>query len=238
MPTIDAVALPDYLNTDQLRGKIAVVIDVLRATTTIVEALGNSARCVVPVASLDGARSIAHERAGSILCGERGGVKPDGFVLGNSPLEYFSDVVGGKDCVLTTTNGTRALHMSTAADEVIVGAITNVDALCDWLKSNGRDVVLVCSGTDGRVSFEDCLGAGLIVDRLGYFATDSAATMFHAMEGAVERFGGVRYAVESSFHSKRLIEMGFGDDVAFACEVGKSSIVPVFDSVIGEIVAD
>ncbi len=238
MPILDAVALPDYLVADQLCGKIAVVIDVLRATTTIVEALGNGARCVVPVASVDGARVIAHDRPGSILCGERGGLKPDGFELGNSPLEYSADLVGGVDCVLTTTNGTRALHMATAADEVLVGAIINVDALCDWIQRDGRDVILVCSGTDGRVSLEDCLGAGLFVDRLGYVATDNAGMMFHAMNGAVEQFGGLRYAVESSFHAKRLISMGFGDDVAFACEAGKSSVIPVFDSGVGEIVVD
>ena len=238
MPRIDAVVLPDYLVDDQLRGRIAVVIDVLRATTTIVEALGHGARCVVPVASVDGARVMAHDRDGALLCGERGGVKPEGFSLGNSPLEYTGDVVGGLDCVLTTTNGTRALHLATQADEVLVGAITNVDAVCDWIRADGRDVVLVCSGTDGRVSFEDCLGAGLIVDRLGFVASDSAAMMFHAMEGAIERFGGLRYAVESSFHAKRLIELGFEDDVAFACQTGTSSVVPMFDSGVGEILAD
>lgn len=238
MPSIDAVSLPDHLVADQLRGKIALVIDVLRATTTIVEAIGCGARSIIPIASVDGARVIAHERVDSILCGERSGVRPEGFVLGNSPLEYTREVVSGRDCVLTTTNGTRALHMATAADEVLIGSITNVDAICDWLKNDQRDVVLVCSGTDGRVSFEDCLGAGLIVDRLGYTATDSAAMMFHALQGAVERFGGLRYAVESSFHAKRLIDLGFGDDVAFACDAGKSSVVPVFDSCIGEIRAD
>jgi 2-phosphosulfolactate phosphatase len=235
---IDAVTLPDHLVYDQLAGKIAVVIDVLRATTTIVEALGHGARSVVPVASVDGARVMVHDRGGALLCGERGGVKPDGFSLGNSPLEYSADLVEGLDCVLTTTNGTRALHMAVRADEVLVGAITNADAVCDWIRDDGRDVVLVCSGTDGRVSFEDCLGAGVIVDRLGYQASDNAAMMFHAMEGATARFGGLRYAVESSFHAKRLIEMGFGDDVAFACQIGTSSIVPVFDSGIGEILAD
>jgi len=213
MPSIDAVALPDHLVDDQICGKIAVVIDVLRATTSIVEALGNGARCVVPVASVDGARLIAHERDSALLCGERGGIKPEGFSLGNSPFEYGRGVVAGKDCVLTTTNGTRALHMAVGADEVLVGAITNVDAVCDWVRRDGRDVVLVCSGTDGRVSLEDCLGAGLIVDRLGYSATDNAAMMFHAMEGAVERFGGVRYAVESSFHAKRLIQAAHRDGV-------------------------
>lgn len=238
MAVVDAVGLPDHLVRDQLVGKIAVVLDVLRATTTIVEALGNGAGCVVPVSSVDGARVISHDRHGSVLCGERGGVKPEGFELGNSPLEYTAERVGGVECVLTTTNGTRALHMATQADEVLIGSMTNVDALSEWIRDDGRDVVLVCSGTDGRVSLEDCLGAGLFVDRLGHAATDNAMMMWHAMLGAVDRFGGIRFAVESSFHAKRLIELGFGDDVAFACKAGSSSAVPVFDSCIGEIRAD
>jgi len=238
MPRIDAVALPDHLSEDQLTGKIAVVIDILRATTTIVEALGNGARSVVPVASVHGARVMAHEQPDALLCGERGGVKPEGFSLGNSPLEYTLDAVDGVDCVLTTTNGTRALHMATQADEILVGSITNADALCDRLRQDSRDVVLVCSGTDGKVSFEDCLGAGLIISRLGFQASDNAAMMYHAMKGAIEQFGGLRYAVESSFHAKRLIKMGFEGDVAFATQIGTSPIVPVFDSGIGEILAD
>ncbi len=238
MPTIDAVALPDHLMSNQLNGKIAVVIDILRATTTIVEALGNGARCIVPVASVDGARVLSHKRANSILCGERSGIKPDGFTLGNSPLEYDPQTILEKDCVLTTTNGTRAIHMADAADEVLIGSVSNVDALCSCIRDDGRDVVLICSGTDGMVSFEDCLGAGLIIDRLSYAATDNAAMMYHAMEGASIRFGGFRFAVESSFHAKRLIEMGFGKDVEHACQMGISSVVPVFDSVIGEIVTD
>jgi 2-phosphosulfolactate phosphatase len=238
MGRVDAVSLPDHLVDDQLRGKIAVVIDILRATTTIVEALDNGAKCIIPVASVDGARVIAHDRKGSILCGERGGMKPEGFELGNSPLEYSHSAVGGNDCVLTTTNGTRALHMATQADEVLIGSITNVDVLCAWIRQDGRDVVLVCSGTDGCVSLEDCVGAGAIVDRLGYNATDCASMMWHSMQGAMDRFGGIRYAVESSFHAKRLIKLGFEDDVAFACNAGSSSVVPVFDSCIGEIRVD
>jgi 2-phosphosulfolactate phosphatase len=238
MPQIDAVALPDHLSEHQLDGKIAVVIDVLRATTTIVEALGNGARSVVPVASVDGARVMAHEQPDALLCGERSGVKPEGFSLGNSPLEYTPATIRNTQCVFSTTNGTRALHMATQADEILVGSITNADALCDRLRQDSRDVMLVCSGTDGKVSFEDCLGAGLIISRLGFQASDNAAMMYHAMKGAIERFGGLRYAVESSFHAKRLIKMGFEGDVTFATQIGTSPIVPVFDSGIGEILAD
>jgi len=238
MPKIDAVGLPDLLCQEQLEERVAVVIDVLRASTTIGHALENGARCVVPVASVDGAKAIAHDRKSSLLCGERGGVRPQGFVLGNSPFEYNNERVGGKDCVFTTTNGTRALGMVDAAASVVVGSIRNIDAVCDWIRLSGRSVVIVCSGTDGQVSLEDCLCGGMFVDRLGYSASDGASMMYHAMKHAQEVFGSTRFAVESSFHAKRLIDLGFGHDVAFACETAKSSVVPIFDSGIGEIVAD
>ena len=238
MPKIDAVGLPDMLCTQQLEDRVVVVIDVLRASTTIGHALESGARCVVPVASVDGAKVIAHDRTSSLLCGERGGVRPEGFVLGNSPFEYTNEIVSGKDCVFTSTNGTRALGMVDAAASVVVGSIRNIGAVCDWIRTSGRSVVIVCSGTDGQVSLEDCLCGGMFVNQLGFAASDGASMMYHAMKHAQEVFGSIRFAVESSFHAKRLIDLGFGRDVAFACENAKSSVVPIFDSGIGEIFLD
>jgi len=235
MPTVDCVALPEHLSDGQLVGKIAVVIDILRATTTIVEMLTHGASCVVPVASVDGARIIAQDRPDALLCGERSGTPPEGFHCGNSPLEYTPELMAGKACVISTTNGTRALHMCDHAHRVLIGSITNTQSLCAVLADDARDVALVCSGTDGQVSLEDCIGAGLIIEQLGYSATDNAALMMHAARGAIERFGGVRYAIESSFHSKRLIELGFGADVEFASRLDSRSMVPEFDPAIGEI---
>ncbi len=235
MPKIDAVALPDSLTTDQLSGKVAVVIDVLRATTTIVEAISNGARSVIPVASVDGARMLAADRGDAILCGERGGVKQDGFVLGNSPLEYQRAAIQDRDLILSTTNGTRAIHMASEADVVLIGSVTNYKALCELIRNDGRDVILICSGTDRKVSLEDCIGAGLIVQELGYSASDSAAMMFHATTHAVEQFNGIRFAIESSFHAQRLIKLGYADDVAFAGHPSGTQVVPCFESLSGEI---
>lgn len=235
MASIEAVALPDQLVDGQLRGKIAIVIDVLRATTTIVEALSNGARSVIPVVSVDSARMIAHDRSGSLLCGERGGVKPDGFMLGNSPFEYTRDRVEGVDCVLSTTNGTRALQMAQEAELVLIGSITNLDALSVYVQSQKLDVVLVCSGTDRMVSLEDCLCAGLIVDRLGFNTDDSAKLMQHAVRSAVREFDGVDGAVASSYHAHRLVDLGFERDVLYSSRVSIADIVPVFDPAVGEI---
>ena len=235
MPRVEAVALPDHLTVDQLRGKIAIVIDVLRATTTIVEALSHGARSVVAVASVDAARMISHDRPGSLLCGERGGIKPDGFALGNSPFEYTREHIVGVDCVLTTTNGTRALHMSQAAETILIGSVTNLDSLCLYVRSLDQDVVLVCSGTDRMVSLEDCLCAGLIVDRLGFDADDSAQLLLHAMRGAIKEYGGLEGAIRSSYHAQRLIDLGFENDVLYSSRDSISDIVPVFDPALGEI---
>lgn len=236
MPRVEALALPDHLAPDQLDGKVAVVIDVLRATTSIVRALESGAACVLPVASIEGARMLAHERDGALLCGERGGVPPEGFALGNSPREYEPAVVGGRACVLSTTNGTRAMHMATGAYEVLIGSITNARALCEHLASQPRDVVLVCSGTDRRVSLEDCIGAGVIIEGLaGFEVDDSAMLMLQAMRGAVETHASLAGAVASSFHAKRLAGLGFGDDVDYAAQLGSAELVPVFDPATGEI---
>ncbi len=237
MPHVSAVLLPDHLAENELTDRVAIVIDVLRATTTVTHALDEGAACVIPVASVDAARMIAHERGGSLLCGERGGIRPDGFHLGNSPAEYRRGVVGGKDLVLTTTNGTRALGLCERAFSIFVGALTNLEAVVAAVRSAERDVVLVCSGTDGRVSLEDVICAGLFASRLkpSHDLDDSAMGVMFAGEGAIDRCDGLEGAISSSFHAGRLVDMGFGADVEYASRLGVSDGVPCFDAVTGEI---
>lgn len=237
MPTVSAVSLPDHLATDSLSNQIAVVIDVLRATTTIAHALDHGAACVVPVASIDSARMIAHERPKSLLCGERSGIRPEGFQLGNSPFEYTPDHIANRDIVLTTTNGTRALHMCASAHTILTGSITNLVSLCEQISQSDQDVVLVCSGTDRRVSLEDCICAGLIADRLQgtHELDDGASLMSHAAHGVIERSGGLEPAIASSFHANRLVDLEFGRDVQYAAQLNQSTCVPCFDPATGEI---
>jgi len=152
-------------------GGIAVVIDVLRASTTIITALANGAARVRPMADVAAARaSAAALGPGTVLGGERGGVRIDGFDLGNSPAEYARDRVAGRSLVITTTNGTAALAACRAAREIVVGAIVNrsaVVAAVRRLAAAAADcdaVHLVCAGTDGAVTAEDVLAAGAILD--------------------------------------------------------------------------
>ncbi len=237
MPTVSAVSLPDHLDPSLLRDRIAIVIDVLRATTTIAQALDKGASSIIPVSSIDAARMIAHEHNTALLCGERSGIKPDGFHFGNSPYEYTQSHIANRDIVLTTTNGTRALQMCTDAHAIYTASITNANAIVDTLASSTRDLILVCSGTDRRPSLEDSICAGLIAEKLSssHNLDDSARLMSHAAQGAIVSHHDLQSAIASTYHAKRLLDLGFSRDVEFAAELGTSTCVPMFDPITGEI---
>jgi 2-phosphosulfolactate phosphatase len=164
--TINVHFLPSLTTPEQLAGKTVVVIDVLRATTTIVQALAAGAKEVIPCLEVAEVRRLAKKCKGpNVLGGERGGVKIEGFDLGNSPAEYTRKAVQGKTVFFTTTNGTRAMMACERATRVLLGAFTNLAALCDKLASETA-IEIVCAGTDGQITREDVLLAGALIDRL------------------------------------------------------------------------
>jgi 2-phosphosulfolactate phosphatase len=168
MPAIlNVYALPSLVAEEELAHGTAVVIDVLRASTTIVFALEAGAREVVPCLEIDEARAAAEqfERDEVVTGGERHGLPIDGFDLGNSPSEYTPERVGGKTVVLTTTNGTRAILRCRKAERVLIGALVNASAVYEQLLDQ-QQVNIVCAGTDGQFSRDDVLLAGLLVERL------------------------------------------------------------------------
>ncbi len=168
--------LPQFLVPEQLRGGIAVVIDILRASTTMVHALAQGASAIVPCETVEDAWRLKSSLvnptktssggSGVLLGGERQGQPIDGFDLGNSPLAYTAEAVAGKTIVFTTTNGTRALLACMSSDRVLIGAFVNRAALVGVLKEDGRPVHLVCAGTDGHLTAEDILFAGAIASDL------------------------------------------------------------------------
>lgn len=166
-PALNVYALPTIVSPEQLAGGIAVVIDVLRASTTIVHAALAGAREVIPCTEVDEARRIAAGFApgDAVLGGERGGLCIDGFDLGNSPSEYTPQSVGGRIVVFTTTNGTQALAVCRQAARVLIGAFVNARAVCQRLAEQ-EQVHLVCAGTRGEIGRDDVLLAGLLVERL------------------------------------------------------------------------
>jgi 2-phosphosulfolactate phosphatase len=204
-----------------VRGRTAVVVDTLRATTTIVAALMAGAREVVPVASAADAVGVV-QRLGSdrtLLCGERNSLRIEGFHLGNSPAEYTSGAVGGKTLVMTTTNGTAALLRAQQAERVLCGALVNARAVAEELVAGGeRDAVIICAGTYGRFSIEDTLAAGAIIEA----ATEFSPTSVGLDDGAraslllFERHRhDLRSALLGGDHGAALAALGLEEDIEY-----------------------
>ena len=164
---LNVYALPKFAAPEELAGGTVVVIDVLRASTTIVCALEAGATEVIPCQEVEEARAAAGRlpRDAVVLGGERGGLPIDGFDLGNSPREYRDHRVAGKSLVFTTTNGTRAILRARHADRVLIGAFVNATAVIEQLLGQ-EQVHLLCAGTGGRYGRDDVLMAGLLVERL------------------------------------------------------------------------
>ena len=166
-PTLNVYALPRLVAPEELLGGTAVVIDVLRASTTIAYALDAGATEVLPCLEVADAMADAKQFSPDqiILGGERDGVLIDGFDLGNSPDEYTPERVSGKTVIFTTTNGTRAMMHAQMANEVFVAAFVNAAAVVAKLLDRQK-IHIICGGTDGRISDDDVLVAGLLVDRI------------------------------------------------------------------------
>jgi len=226
---------------------IAVVIDVLRASTTMITALAHGAARVVPVADVDEARRLATEAGpAALLGGERGGVRIPGFDLGNSPLEYAASRVADRTIVITTTNGTAALAAASGAREILIGAIVNrsaVAAVIRGLAGAGEHVHLVCAGTDGCVSAEDVLAAGAILDaadadRAGD-VLDAAAREAVAAFRRVAAGGDVPAALVAEFQKSpggaNLVALGMEADLPAAAAIDTLPLVPRFDAATGSL---
>ncbi|MFQ5828924.1 MAG: 2-phosphosulfolactate phosphatase [Candidatus Methylomirabilia bacterium] len=159
---------PEGIDQESLRGHAAVVIDVFRASTTIVTALVHGVCQVVPVLTPERARQVARAYAPDevLLAAERGGEVVADFPYGNSPLEYVGTHVRGKVLILTTSNGTRALSAASFADRAAVGAFVNMEGVAEWARAQERDLVVVCAGRVGEVALEDLVCAGMLLDIL------------------------------------------------------------------------
>jgi len=212
------------------RKDIIVAIDVLRCSSSIVTALANGAKAVIPSSTLSEARALA-KRHGAILAGERKGKKPEGFELGNSPLEFTREVVRGRTVVLTTTSGTRAIVLGKKGRNVLVGSFLNLDAtvrlVCQLAEAMGSGVSLVTAGTRGAFSLEDFLCAGAISDQLvqnGTRLDDGCLASVHAWRGARS---DLLSALREGLHAKRLASMGFSNDVNFAAKLNLFDIAAV-----------
>ena len=186
---VDVVPTAEAVAPGQLAGATVLVVDVLRASTSIISALGAGCAAVVPVA--EPAEALVRARAaradGVLAAGERRGLPIAGFDLGNSPLEFADGRARGRTVVFTTSNGTRALLAARGAAAVGVAAFVNASAAAAWARAAGRDVVVLCAGERGHRSLEDWVCAGFLVERLARGAPGLAPTP--AADAAAARGG-------------------------------------------------
>ncbi len=249
MKTLKVHFLPSLTSADELAGGAVVVIDVLRATTSIIHAMAAGAREVIPCLEIDEARSVAARfpPETALLGGERGGLKIKGFDLGNSPEEYNRATVGGKTVVLTTTNGTRAMMLCRQAKRVLIGGFVNASAVARALAPEEK-VHLLCAGTDGKVTREDVLFAGRVADQLLREAVTNkpeqndpcriarecyqnllSADGIDLSAGSHVRFEEIAALTQELRHSQggqNLIDVGMEHDIEVAAQVDRFSIVP------------
>jgi len=233
---IDVVPTADAVTPDRVEGTTALVIDVLRASTTIITALGAGTTAVVPVAEPEEARRRATD--GALVAGERHALKIEGFDLGNSPVEFAAAPLTGRTVVLTTSNGTRALLAARSATAIGIAALINRIAAADWAVAEDRDTTIVCSGDLGRPSLDDSVCAGLLVARLTACRPDAGLTpdAEEALETARPYFDDITLLGKASRWARRLVEKGFGADVDACLRLDAMELVPVYLADVDKIV--
>jgi 2-phosphosulfolactate phosphatase len=221
--------LPQLVPCGRLANSVAVVIDVLRSTTTIIHALAAGCKAVRVCREVDEARAVADQmRAGRVLLGgERHGQPLDGFDLGNSPGDYTATVCKGCTVVMTTTNGSVALIRASEAERVLLAGFVNYSAVCEQLRLDARPVNIICSGTEGDISLEDTILAGALIDYLSEAVevnlNDSARLAWDCFENHGRVLEG---ALELSQGGARLRGLGYDDDIKSAARVDQFALVP------------
>lgn len=232
-PIIDLYSTSNSFREDEVKDKTVVVIDVLRTTSTISEALANGAKSVIPVADMGEASKIAQNLDPSrfLLCGEKDGQNIDGYHLGNSPAEYTREVVEGKTLILNTTNGTKAITHCGLAENVYIGSFLNLNAVINKIKTSDRDLFMVCAGWKGRLSLEDmlCAGAlihGLMDGQLWDTARDGAKIAY----GMYDKYSyDIEAVVSKTNHAMKLNELNLQEDVAYCCKLNNFDAVPEYN---------
>ena len=217
-----------------LRGRTAVVIDALRATTTMASLLAAGASRIWPVGDLEEARGLARELSRDperkvLLAGERKGLPPEGFDLGNSPLRFDRERVRGSDVVLTTTNGTQAIERCRRAARLITASFVNMGAVVRQLLAwRPASIYVACAGTEGRFSLDDALAAGCLISRFSEHVSCSLSDGALAARALYERYAGdVETGLGLAAHAGALRAIGFDDDIRFAARIDALDVAPV-----------
>lgn len=227
LPKLEVCLSPALLHLYNPENTITVIIDVFRATSTIAAALHNGAQRVLPVAAVDECIAVGNATKNSITAGERDGKVAPGLQYGNSPLEYPKEFIAGKTLVLTTTNGTRLLHMVNGAREIVTGAFLNLSAICEYLVAQKRPVLLGCAAWKDRFNLEDTLFAGAVVERVAAHFNVNCDSARAARTLAQQAQGAYLDYLKDSSHYHRLSGFGLQKDLEYCTTPDLHPVVPI-----------
>lgn len=232
-PVLNTVLSPSLLKLYDIGNSTVVIIDVLRATSTIAAALKNGAKSIIPVDSVADCIKLGKQLE-VITAGERNGKIAEGLQYGNTPLQYTHEFINGKTLVLTTTNGTKLLHLALAANakEIITGAFCNISAVCDYLVNQKSNVILACAAWKNRINIEDTLFAGAVINRIkDHFesncdASQIAETLYLQAKDNLFEF----MKEKKASHYYRLMNFGLEDDIRFCLTEDNANILSIYSN--------
>jgi 2-phosphosulfolactate phosphatase len=227
---IDVMFLPTDVNKLDISDTICIVLDIFRATTSIVTAMANGCKTIVPVLNIEDAYSVARQMESALFAGERQSIRIEGFDFGNSPFEFSSDKVKDQTIIMTTTNGTIAIKSTEGAYLTLIGSFINAKAVCQQAKKYGKDIMIICAGTDQLFSLEDALCAGLLVSILheeeDLIMTDSARGAWVMYNGAKK---SIMEIASNSRNGRRLHDMGCKTDIEYCLQSNIVNVVPRYN---------
>jgi 2-phosphosulfolactate phosphatase len=230
---LDLVFTHQELQFTDTRGKTGVAIDVLRATSTAVTAISNGCASFTPITTVDETRERVKKFAIAtvLLGGAKNGIKPEGFDVGNSPLEYVREVVEGKHILFSSSNGTQAMHGLKGSEEILIASFLNTMAISREMLNAGRDCLIACSGDFGRFSLADTVCGGMIISKLQSESkseirlSETAAVALMVFKAHHHDIRGMLYASE---WGQRLIQLNMSADLDFCAKVDQTEIAPRF----------
>ncbi len=227
MPQIETVYSPSLIEHYSLSGKTVVVVDILRATTSMCVAFAHGITHIIPLVSIY--ETFLYKPQNYITAGERNGQKVDGFEKGNSPFDFMDDEIKGKPLAITTTNGTQAIHASLLAENVYIGAFVNLQAVANKLVAEQKDIIILCAGWKNKFNLEDTLFAGALAELLynsGFEMNDDASiaaqTLYNTAQNDLTTF------IKKSAHAQRFERMGIEKDIDFCMQLDIYDFVPKY----------
>ncbi len=233
MNNLETLFIPEEIKNIKLAGKLVIIIDVLRASSTIVTALANGCRGFIPILSPDKAKKKAQEfeKERVLLGGEREGKKIEGFDLGNSPREYKREAVKDKTIIFSTTNGVKTFEMVKGAHRIIIGSFLNLQAVCDYCTNYTGDILIICAGKEGKFCLEDTACAGMMINSLRdvFLVACREVDANLTAQLLYLKFGNnILEILRKSQHGRYLESIGSGEDLKFCSQLDLFHIVPIF----------